>query len=340
MATPALRRLAANIAMRELDPVLGGGPERAVALFNALIAQESGWNPRAGSHAGAQGLTQLMPGTAAGLGVKNVWNPQQNLTGGARYLAQQLRTFGGDIRKALAAYNAGPGAVQKYGGIPPYAETQNYVSKIMSALGGVGDGSAPLGRTQPSVASVPSPVRGVAPPPQSSRRLALLRGLLNDEPISGLLSRMREAGTHSAVGADERSAALPTVPSVASPTTLGSMKPSRFKGSLAEAFYDPLGGYDEGSFIDAIGGHDKHVHASIRNPQAMLKAIARAQALGLRVGENPYVDPVDPVHTEGSFHYQNFPGRFNGRQLGQGIDVSGEQAKMAAFYRWLISNLR
>ena len=102
------------------------------ALLAGLVKQESGFNPNAGSPAGARGLTQLMPGTAAGLGVTNVLDPAQSLDGGAKYLRQQLDAFGGDVTRALAAYNAGPGAVRRYGGIPPYAETQNYVRAVTS----------------------------------------------------------------------------------------------------------------------------------------------------------------------------------------------------------------
>jgi soluble lytic murein transglycosylase-like protein len=102
------------------------------ALLAGLVKQESGFDPNAGSPAGARGLTQLMPGTAAGLGVTNVLDPVQSLDGGAKYLRTQLDAFGGDVTKALAAYNAGPGAVQRYGGVPPYAETQNYVRAVQA----------------------------------------------------------------------------------------------------------------------------------------------------------------------------------------------------------------
>jgi soluble lytic murein transglycosylase-like protein len=102
------------------------------ALLKGLIKQESGFNPNAGSPAGAQGLTQLMPGTARSLGCTNPLDPAQAIDAGAKYLRQQLDAFGGDVRKALAAYNAGPGAVQRFGGVPPYGETQNYVQKVMA----------------------------------------------------------------------------------------------------------------------------------------------------------------------------------------------------------------
>jgi len=102
-------------------------------LLAALVEVESGGNPRAVSPAGAIGLTQLMPSTARALGV-NPYDPWENLLGGARYLRQQYERFG-DWALALAAYNAGPGAVQKYGGIPPYRETQEYVRKVLARAG-------------------------------------------------------------------------------------------------------------------------------------------------------------------------------------------------------------
>lgn len=102
-------------------------------IFLRLIQKESSWNPKATSRAGAQGLVQLMPGTARGLGVSNPYDPVQSITGGARYLSQQLKRFG-SYEKALAAYNAGPGNVERYGGIPPFRETQNYVKTILGGL--------------------------------------------------------------------------------------------------------------------------------------------------------------------------------------------------------------
>jgi soluble lytic murein transglycosylase-like protein len=101
------------------------------ALLQGLIQQESGFDAGAQSSAGAAGLTQLMPGTAASMGVANPLDPAESIEGGARYLGQLMRQFGGNATDALAAYNAGPGAVQQYGGVPPYAETESYVAKVL-----------------------------------------------------------------------------------------------------------------------------------------------------------------------------------------------------------------
>lgn len=117
-----LREIATAAARRHgLDP----------ELVLAVVSVESGFRPGAVSPKGAQGLMQLMPRTAASLGVEDAFDPAQNLDGGARHLGQLLALYGGDLTRALAAYNAGEGAVERHGGVPPYRETRAYVKKVL-----------------------------------------------------------------------------------------------------------------------------------------------------------------------------------------------------------------
>ena len=128
---PAYRHAYHNGRAEYLDDARSAARRHGVPedLFLRLVHQESGWNTKAVSHKGAIGLAQLMPGTAQRLGV-DPHDPEQNLDGGARYLRRQYESFH-DWRLALAAYNAGPEAVTRHGGIPPYRETQNYVAAIL-----------------------------------------------------------------------------------------------------------------------------------------------------------------------------------------------------------------
>lgn len=152
-------------------------------LFMSLIKQESRWQPGAKSPVGAIGLAQLMPGTAKQLGVDPT-DPAQNLEGGARYLAEQYRTFG-DWGKALAAYNAGPGAVQKYGGIPPYKETQHYVSTILgSGGGGSATGPSMGGAGVARLAGATSGYNGANPYPGGAQDYASARNRLAENLLA------------------------------------------------------------------------------------------------------------------------------------------------------------
>jgi len=132
-ASGEIAKLVRSLAPRyKLDP----------NLVLAVVETESNFNPKAESHKNAQGLMQLIPATAERFGVRDVWDPEQNLRGGMAYLRWLLDHFDGDVKLALAGYNAGEGAVERHGGVPPYKETRAYVKRIMRRLGSESDSEA------------------------------------------------------------------------------------------------------------------------------------------------------------------------------------------------------
>ena len=133
-----LQQTSSSISETDLDAIFEAAGLRYNLhpnLLKAVAKTESGFRPDAVSHAGAIGIMQLMPGTARGLGVNDIYDPMENIMGGAKYLRQLIDRFG-DLQLALAAYNAGPSNVTRYGGIPPFRETQNYVRKVLEYMNG------------------------------------------------------------------------------------------------------------------------------------------------------------------------------------------------------------
>lgn len=133
----ALRSAVNSKSPKSMDQIFKEASERYGVpenLLKAVARAESDFNPKAVSGCGASGVMQLMPDTARSLGVSDVFDAEQNINGGAKYLSDLLKKYGGNVDLALAAYNAGPGNVAKYGGVPPFEETQKYISRIKSSL--------------------------------------------------------------------------------------------------------------------------------------------------------------------------------------------------------------
>lgn len=167
---------------KSLDAIFQEAAEKynvPVELLKAIGKAESDFDANAVSRCGAQGIMQLMPATAASLGVTDSFDPEQNIMGGAKYISGLLKQYNGDVKLALAAYNAGSGNVKKYGGIPPFKETQNYVVKVTNYMNqGV---NIPASDGKISTAGVPAPVTMTVTPPITS-------SLFTSTPEEGALS--------------------------------------------------------------------------------------------------------------------------------------------------------
>lgn len=151
-----------------------------VNLLKAVAKAESNFNPKATSGCGAMGIMQLMPGTAKALGVTDAYDARQNIMGGAAYLSQLLEEFGGDVKLTAAAYNAGPGNVSKYGGLPPFKETENYVAAVMKNYSDYSDGLLPDGSL-----ILPASSANISPPTPVSDQDS--GGALSPEFLSSML---------------------------------------------------------------------------------------------------------------------------------------------------------
>lgn len=150
--------------------------------------------------------------------------------------------------------------------------------------------------------------------------------------------RMQGSGGGAAAAAASPPAVAAPAAGAPRPPAMPAAPAAQGGAGIRELFYDPLGAYDEGNWINPIGGHSDHVHASFGDPQAALYGIRLANQMGLRASENPYAEgsPAEPgVHTDTSYHYRNFPGSYDGKQLGMGLDVSGSPDLMADYFKRL-----
>lgn len=299
-------------------------------IFERQIGAESGFNKNARSPAGASGIAQFMPGTAASYGVNlNDGRAQDDLDGAARHMSDLLKQFNGNYRLALAGYNAGAGAAKK--ALTQYPETRNYVAKI-------------LGGTDPSAKASPAPrSNGASRDPllpefettttpgvdNSQARQALKLGYLqqrnNPDALLNLAAGLRDAQDVPGTSTTKAIRGPQTGAQGASGASSSQGATSAKRYDVLELFWNGPGAVNvkNGKRVPKgfVSGHTEHVHVA-SGPKQAIEIGRLAQRMGLTVRENPAFDKVDPVHTDGSYHYRN-----------QAIDVSGDPALLAKFAR-------
>jgi hypothetical protein len=252
------------------------------------------------------------------------WSPE-----GIKYALSRMRAAGASGLRGPSAVEA---IIRKF---ERPADPDKSVRLALGRLGNIGGGgvaqSAEQGTFNPKVAGS----NPAALTPGTDRRSFILQGLIRgDKPLSLLeaLPGIREGRVSNPLPPGSQPGA-----STASASPSRGMLPrpigSQTARGFSELIYDPVGSVFDGVASNKpYGGHGNHLHFASRNPQVVLRGIALARQLGLNIRENPYTDPVDPVHTKGSHHYQTFPGKYNGRSLGQALDVSGNPQRLKALY--------
>lgn len=314
--------------IRALAPKYGIDPQAAIAV----ALGEGGLQNREGdigdlSGGGSFGPFQLytkgaLPAQYRGkpqVADRWAWSPE-----GIKYALSRMQAAGAGGLRGSAAVEA---IIRRF---ERPANPDKSVRLALSRLGTVpsGGGVAQLaeqGTFNPEVAgSIPA---------ASTRRDAILQGLIsgrNPHQLIQSLMGMRESPASTTAPLSQGRGRAET--GFVSPAAPGIPAGANSKG-IRELIYDPVGSVFDGvRSSKPYGGHGNHLHFAGTSPQQMLRAIALARQLGLSVRENPYTDPVDPVHTKNSHHYQVFPGKYNGRQLGQAADISGDPAKLRTLY--------